>query len=116
MLKQIHNERNDNSFIDSSYVDCIQSQLKHFIEVTQAELFSRCSVPWISNITGGLLNENDRPAPCNLSDATAQSLTLTDFFSKATYYGFPECKSKLLNMNSNPRPYFIFVNEYKTGI
>ena len=77
------------------------------MEVTQVELFSRCSVPWIVNITGGLLNEDNLPAPCNLSEATAQSLTLTDFFSKATSYGFPECKSRLLNINPNPCQYLI---------
>ena len=74
------------------FSDCIKDQLKKFLKVTENELFSRCSAPWLSNITNGLLDDYNTLPSCNESDATSQSLVLANFFLSAGQYNFPECK------------------------
>ena len=74
------------------FLDCIKDQLKTFLKVTQNELFSRCSAPWLSNITDGLIDEYNALPACNETDGTTQSLVLADFFLTAGEYNFPECK------------------------
>ena len=69
------------------FTDCIKTELKKVLD--GEKLFSTCSVSWLVNITGELYNP--LLPPCNISEATNQSLFLGDFFTKARLYGFPQC-------------------------
>ena len=71
------------------FPDCIKDEFNAFYEIEQNDIFSACNVPWTANITGNSMYEHK---PCNLSDATNQSVHLIDFFTKASMYGFPNCK------------------------
>ena len=74
------------------FSDCIKDQLKTFLKVKQNELFSKCSTPWISNITDGLLDDYNALPSCIETDGITQSLVIADFFLTAGEYNFPECK------------------------
>ena len=76
---------------------CIQDQLKKMLSVAEKELFSRCSAPWISNITYGILYNYSSLEACNKSDAILQSISLANFFFKATWYDILECKGNNYN-------------------
>ena len=54
------------------------------------EIGSTCSIAWNADFGGGILDPTLKP--CNLSEATRQSLLLADFFTKACAYGFKDCK------------------------
>ena len=71
------------------FPDCIKDEFNAFYELEQNDIFSTCNVPWTANITGNSMYEHK---PCNLSDATNQSVHLIDFFTKASMYRFPNCQ------------------------
>ena len=44
-------------------------------------------------MTYGLIEGYEFQEPCNISDATAQSVTITDFMFKSASFAFEECQS-----------------------
>ena len=74
--------------------DCVKDELQTFLNVTQREVFTRCSTPWLGNITHGIIKDYDLQEPCNISEATAQSVGVADFFLKSASYSFPQCQRK----------------------
>lgn len=46
-------------------------------------------------MTGEPLDDSELRAPCNMSDATTQSLIAIDFWMKAASYSFPNCKGNV---------------------
>ena len=71
------------------FPDCIKDEFNAFYEIEQNDIFSTCNVPWTTNLTGNNMYEHK---PCNLSDATNQSVHLIDFFTKASMYRLPNCQ------------------------
>ena len=63
--------------------------------VTNSELFTRCSTPLLGNVTYGLIKDYNLQEPCNISDATAQSIAITDFMFKSASFSFEECQSTI---------------------
>ena len=72
---------------------CAKEQFRKFLTVSNNELFTRCSTPWLGNMTYGLIEGYEFQEPCNISDATAQSVTITDFMFKSASFAFEECQS-----------------------
>ena len=70
-----------------SHLDCIKGQMEKF--VNEKGIGAICSIAWNADFGGGLLDPTLKP--CNISEATRQSLLLADFFTKACAYGFTEC-------------------------
>ena len=73
---------------DLSHLDCIKGQMENFVK--ENDIGSICSIAWNADFGGGLLDPTLKP--CNLSEATRQSLLLADFSTKACAYGFKDCK------------------------
>ena len=71
--------------------DCIKEKLRIFLNDPQNDNFKKCFVPWLSNVTYGLIDDYDSLPPCEESEASTLSLNLANFFFTAAVYGFEEC-------------------------
>ena len=80
-----------------SIKDCVREQ---FIYLTQQiGLFDKCSIPWTMDLLGRSNRDLVLYPPCNISEATNQSLIAMDFFYKAASFVLGNCKGKLHNIN-----------------